>query len=117
MIEEPLIVWVDVSDAGRTSRVPGYVAPLAWLDRCGHLLSRRARLGYRATVLAYYMAGDRPFAVARDLAAGLFQAGVPPRVIFRQALRAYLPRGLYRYLVDATVRLMGSAQTHRSIPD
>lgn len=117
MIDEPLIVWVDISEAGRTSRVPGYAAPLAWLDRCGPLLSRRARLGYRATVLAYYMAGDRPFTAARDLAAGLFQAGVPPRVILRQALRAYLPREFYRRLVDATVRFMGSARTHRSLPD
>ncbi|MFO1132248.1 MAG: glycosyltransferase [Hyphomicrobiales bacterium] len=117
MIEEPLIVWVDISDAGRTSRVPGYTAPLAWLDRCGPLLSRRARLGYRATVLAYYMAGDRPFTAARDLAAGLLQAGVPPRVILRQALRAYLPRGLYRRLVDGAVRFIGSTRTHRSLPD
>lgn len=113
MIEEPLIVWVDASEAGRTSRVPGYAAPLTWLDRCGHLLSTRAMLGYRATVLAYYMAGDKPFTVARDLAAGLFRAGVPPRVIFRQALRAYLPRGLYRRLVDTTVRAMGQAGPRR----
>lgn len=111
MIEEPLIVWVDALEAGRTSRVPGYVAPLSWLERCGHLLSPRAVLGYRATVLAYYMAGDKPFTVARDLAAGLFRAGVPPRIILRQALRAYLPRGLYRKLVDTLVRAMGQSRT------
>ena len=113
MIEEPLIVWVDASEAGRTSRVPGYLAPLSWLDRCGHLLTRRAMLGYRATVLAYYMAGDKPFTVARDLAAGLFQAGVPPKIIARQALRAYLPRGLYRRLVDTMVRTIGQASPKR----
>jgi hypothetical protein len=107
MIEEPLGIWVDASEAGRTSRVSGYQAPLAWLDRCGHLLSPRAMLGYRATVLSYYMAADKPFTVARDLAAGLFRGGVPPRIILRQALRAYLPRGLYRRLVDTTVRAFG----------
>jgi hypothetical protein len=63
------------------------------------------------------MAGDRPFTVACDLAAGLFRAGVPPQVILRQALRAYLPRGLYRRLVDATVRFIGGARTRRSLPD
>ena len=113
MIEEPLVVWVDTSEAGRTSRVPGYLAPQSWLDRCGHLLSHRALLGYRATVLAYYMAGDKPLTVARDLAAGLFQAGVPPRIILRQALRAYLPRGLYRRMVDTVVWAMGSVRQIR----
>lgn len=113
MIEDPLIIWVDASEVGRTSRVPGYLAPLSWLDRCGHLLSRRALLGYRATVLAYYMAGDKPFTVARDLAAGLLQAGVPPRVILRQALRAYLPRGVYRRMVDTMVWAMGNARPGR----
>ena len=107
MIEEPLVIWVDVSEVGRTSRAPGYGAVLTWLDRCGHMLSKSAVQGYRATVLAYYMAGDRPFTVARDLAIGLFRAGVPARVIARQALRAYLPRGTYRRVVNAFVRIKG----------
>lgn len=108
MIEEPLVIWVDISEAGRTSRVPGYAPVLFWLDRCGHLLSPKAAQGYRATVLAYYMASAKPFTVARDLAIGLLQAGVPPRVIARQALRSYLPRGLYRNMVNLLVRLGGS---------
>jgi len=107
MIEEPLIVWVDVSEQGRTSRTPGYGAVLEWLERCGHLLSRRADLGYRATVLAYYMAKDRPLLAARDLAVGLFAAGVPFSVIARQTLRAYLPRGAYRRMVNTIVRVLG----------
>jgi glycosyltransferase involved in cell wall biosynthesis len=107
MIEQPLIVWVDISEAGRTSRTPGYAAILGWLDRCGHLLSPRAVRGYRATVLAYYMAGDRPLAAARDLAIGLILAGVPLRVVARQALRAYLPRQFYRNLVNTFVRNYG----------
>ena len=107
MIEEPLAIWVDVSEAGRTSRVPGYEPILFWLDRCGHLLSRKARLGYRATVLAYYMAKDKPVTALRDLAAGVFIAGVPPRIIARQALRSFLPRELYRKMVNMVVRYMG----------
>jgi glycosyltransferase involved in cell wall biosynthesis len=107
MIEEPLAIWVDVSEAGRTSRVPGYEPILFWLDRCGHLLSRKARLGYRATVLAYYMAKDRPVTVLRDLAAGAFVAGVPPRIIARQALRSFLPRDFYRKIVNMVVRYLG----------
>ena len=107
MIEQPLIIWVDISEVGRTSRTPGYSAVLEWLDRCGPMLSRSAAQGYRATVLAYYMARHKPLVSARDLAIGLFMAGVPPRVIARQALRAYLPRGFYRNLANAVVRFAG----------
>jgi glycosyltransferase involved in cell wall biosynthesis len=108
MIEEPLVIWVDISESGRTSRTPGYRPVLAWLDRCGHMLSVSARQGYRATVLAYYMASDRPLTAARDLAVGLFGAGVPPRVIARQALRAYLPRAFYRKVANTVVWLSGN---------
>jgi glycosyltransferase involved in cell wall biosynthesis len=107
MIEEPLAIWVDVSEAGRTSRVPGYEPILFWLDRCGHLLSKKALLGYRATVLAYYMAKDKPVTVMRDLVAGALVAGVPPRIIARQALRSFLPREFYRKIVNMVVRYWG----------
>ena len=108
MIEEPLVIWVDVAETGRTSHLPGYAPVLAWLDRCGHMLSGPALMGYRATVLAYYMARARPLTVARDLAYGLFRAGVPPRIIARQAMRAYLPRKFYRHMVNSVVWLGGN---------
>lgn len=103
MIDECLSVWTDQSELNRTSRHPGYAAPIAWLERNGHLLSTRAQLGYRATVLAYYLAKERPFTALRDLAAGLFRAGVPPLIVARQFLRCFVPRDLYRRLVDTFV--------------
>ena len=106
MLDRPLTIWTDRAEAGRTSRTPGYRAPLAWLDRTGPLLSARARRGYRATVLAYDMARYRPLTVAYDLARG-WMAGVPARVVARHALRAYLPRGAYRWLVDRVVDRRG----------
>src|SRR3546814_7612120 len=72
----------------------------SWLDRCGHMLTNRARRGYRATVLAYHMAPIRPVAAIKDLAVGMVAGGVPPRVIARQVLRSYLPKPLYRSLVN-----------------
>lgn len=111
MIEEPLTIWVDVMEGGRTSRTSGYEAPLLWLTKSKHLLTRRAELGYRATVLAYYLAKDRPFTVFKDLVAGLILARVPLRVILRQLLRSCLPREIYRKLVNGFVARRGQDNT------
>lgn len=110
MVEEPLTVWLDATEAGRTSYVRGYETSLDWLDRCGHMLTDRARRGYRATVLAYHMAPVRPLAALRDLVVGLFAGGVPPRVVARQLLRSFLPKPLYRSLVNRFVLRFGKGE-------
>jgi glycosyltransferase involved in cell wall biosynthesis len=107
MIEQPLAVWNDAAEGGRTSRTPGHEAPLAWLERSRPLLSRKAYLGYRATVLAYYLAKAKPWTALRDLFLGWLLAGVPLKVVLRHALRAYLPRRCYRQVVDLFVRAAG----------
>ncbi|UHQ18466.1 glycosyltransferase family 2 protein [Lysobacter sp. KIS68-7] len=103
MLDRPLIVWLDASEVGRTSRHAGTRAPVEWIERNAHLLTQRAQAGYRATVLAYYQPKSRALRVASDFVAGL-RAGVPPKVIARQALRFVLPRSWYRTLVDTFVR-------------
>ena len=110
MIERPLTVWLDASEAGRTSYVKGYETSLDWLERCGHMLTNRARRGYRATVLAYHMAPIRPVVALRDLAMGMLAGGVPPKVVARQVLRSYLPKPLYRSLVNGFVVRFGKAE-------
>jgi len=107
MIERPLATWLDVGTIGRTSHVAGHEAPLAWLGRTGHLLSPRARLGYRATVLAYYLARERPFTAARDLLRAWALGRVPARIIARNAMRAFVPARTYRRMVDAFVARKG----------
>lgn len=108
MLERPLTVWNDRCEAGRTSRTPGHAAPLAWLARARPLLGSRAYRGYRATVLAYDLARHQPVTAAVDLVRG-WAAGVPARVVLRQALRAYLPRRAYRWLVDRAVSWRGAS--------
>jgi glycosyltransferase involved in cell wall biosynthesis len=110
MIERPLTVWLDATEAGRTSYVRGYETSLDWLNRCGHLLTRRARHGYRATVLAYHMAPVRPIASFRALLFGLLFGRVSPRILARQVLRSYLPKPLYRSLVNRFVHRFGKAE-------
>lgn len=108
MIAEPLTVWLDASEAGRTSYEKGYESSLTWLTRCGHLLTPKARRGYRATVLAYHMGRVKPLSATKDLLLGWLLGGVPAGVIARQALRAYLPTGTYRALVNRFVARYGS---------
>lgn len=110
MIEEPLVVWNDISEAGRASRTSGHEAPLKWLERSRHLLTRKAYLGYRATVLAYYLAGDHPMRTAKDLFVGCAVAGVSWKVTLRQIARAYLPRNTYRSLVNRFVAARGKGE-------
>ena len=76
------------------------------LDAALQLFSRH---GYRATVLAYHMAPIRPIATIRELVRGLLFGGVPPRILARQLLRSYLPKSLYRSLVNQFVHRFGQA--------
>lgn len=106
-IEQPLTVWVDQTEVGRTSRTSGYRAPIEWLDRSQGLMTERAIKGYKATVLFYYMAKSKPLTSLVYLLQGWVQAGVPTKVIMRQLLRGFFPRKLYRWLVDNFVSIKG----------
>jgi glycosyltransferase involved in cell wall biosynthesis len=107
MLPEPLTVWVDASEADRTSRHAGHEAPMAWLERTRPLLTPRAEMGYRATVLAYYLSAARPTLALRYILQGWWSAGVPGRIAARQLARSFVPRRAYRRLVNGFVALRG----------
>ena len=108
MIEEELAVWQDVTEQDRTSRTAGYAQPMAWLAANENCLTEKAIIGYRSNILAYFAASERPWWAAYLLLAGL-KAGIDSRIVARQALRCFLPRGIYRSLVDAFVGFRGRA--------
>jgi glycosyltransferase involved in cell wall biosynthesis len=105
-VPERVVIWRDVTDAGRTSHIGGLAASLRFLEKNRHLMSWRARLGYRANVLAFDLAKERPLVALRDLALGLI-AGVSPVVIGRQFLRTFMPRDSYRKLVNRYAAVAG----------
>ncbi|MCV7269130.1 glycosyltransferase family 2 protein [Mycolicibacterium doricum] len=115
MIDEPLIIWRDATEIGRTSRHSGASGLLVWLDKNQSLLTRKAFLGYRATVVAVFRPKWQFPVVARDLILGMLIARVPIRVTLRQSLRFALPRSVYRRLVDLVVRLRGRALDDHSV--
>ena len=104
MVEAPLSVWTDAVDVHRTSARRHPEAAAAWLTRSGDRLTRRARHGYRVTVLAFELAPTRPWAAAWHLLDGGIRGRVALAVVARQVLRCFLPRRRYRRLVDAIVR-------------
>jgi hypothetical protein len=55
------------------------------------------------------MAPIKPVVAIKDLAVGMVAGGVPPKVIARQVLRSYLPKPLYRSLVNGFVLRFGKA--------
>lgn len=114
MIDRPLSIWLDQTETGRTSRVRGYEAPLEWLARSRPLLSRSAELGYRANVLAYFMAHDRPFTSMADIVRGWLIGGVRWQLALRQVLRCYLPRSWYRQAVDMFISARRSSVADES---
>jgi glycosyltransferase involved in cell wall biosynthesis len=107
MIEAPLVIWKDVSEENRTSRHAGADAPTRWLERARPLMSERAAHGYRATVLAYYVAPERPWRALAHIVVGGARGRVGARVLARQLLRCFLPRRTYRAIVNAFVRRRG----------
>lgn len=111
MIEKPLTMWSDVSGHARLSQEPHSDSPSLWLSKMKDRLPKRIERGYRVTILANYLAHRRPFAVARDLLAGWLLAGVPWRVVARQAVRSFMPKNLYRRLVNSYLRHNGLVLT------
>lgn len=107
MVNEPLTIWFDDTEAGRTSYVKGYETSLNWLYRAEPILTEKAKIGYRATVLAYHMGPVKPFIAMRDLFNGWMYGGVSTRVTARQVLRAFLPRSFYRSMVNSFVSKFG----------
>jgi glycosyltransferase involved in cell wall biosynthesis len=114
MIDEPLTVWTDVTEANRVSRQTGYEAPAAWLEAARTSMSPRAYHGYRATVLAYYAAERHPLLGLRHLATGSLRGRVPPIIVARQFARSFLPRHTYRRVVDGVLALLGGRRSARS---
>lgn len=108
MYPEPLSIWNDVSEAGRTSRERGYEQPEHWLRSHEHLLTSEEIAGFRATSLAYYYGWHRPGAATSAIIGGL-SAGVPLPILVRQFGRTFLPRAWYRSAVDSFVKLFGDS--------
>lgn len=109
MVDEPLVVWRDITEAGRTSRTSGYEAPMQWLRKFDRRMSKRAVRGYRATVLAYYMGSERPLLAGYYLLDGLARARVPLPIVLRNAARTFIPRDTYRKIVNRFVAARGKA--------
>ena len=107
MVSSPQSIWIDQSELGRTSRHRGYEAPLAWLKQAAPLMTKRAVIGYRATTLAYYMAQQKPFLATYYILNGFLRGGVPLSITIRQLLRAFVPRSVYRRMVNFFVRNAG----------
>lgn len=113
MIDEPLVIWCDLTEENRTSRFSGYEAPTAWLENAKGFLTPKATQGYRATVLAYYLAKQHPLLASRYLLSGLLLAGVPARIIARQFARCFVPPSAYRKMVNIVVRHHGVQRAAR----
>jgi glycosyltransferase involved in cell wall biosynthesis len=111
MIEKPLTLWSDVSGHARLSQEPTSDSPFVWLRKMRGTLPKRIERGYRVTILANYLAHRRPLTVIRDLFVGWMLAGVPWRVVARQAVRSFMPKALYRTLVNSYLRSNGLVLT------
>jgi glycosyltransferase involved in cell wall biosynthesis len=106
MLDRPGSIWVDKSEAGRTSRTKGFEQPQRWLDQHIALMREDEIAGYRATSLAYYWAWQKPGSAIMAFYRG-WRAGVSSRIIIRQMARTFLPRGFYRWAVDTFVANFG----------
>lgn len=112
MLTTPLTIWRDVTEVGRTSRTSGAAQPQAWLKANQALMTPRAVAGFKSTVLAYHLARESRSGALALLWAGLV-AGVAPGIIARQMLRCFVPRSIYRNMVDRFVEFFGTTASSR----
>jgi glycosyltransferase involved in cell wall biosynthesis len=113
-IPRPLAIWTDRGHAGRTSHKPGAAAPLRWLAKSEALLTRRALVGYRATVLSYYLAKERPKQAVLDILQARRELGFGWGRTLRLLLRALLPQAAYRRLVDTFIDLKAGRRANEA---
>ncbi|MBO9099415.1 MULTISPECIES: glycosyltransferase family 2 protein [unclassified Rhizobium] len=114
MIDDPLTIWSDITGQGRLSQEANSQSPFIWLEKMRGTLSKRVERGYRATILANYLAPHRPFLAAYDILVGVLLSGVPFGVGARQAMRSFLPQKFYRRLVNRYVRARGRNRDNNS---
>jgi len=112
-IDEPLYVWNDKTRANRVSLGPLRRHMEEWFEKSSSMMTQRARIGYRASVLSYELGWSKPFAVASYLAGGVFRAGIPLRNACQMALRAYLPAPAYRAIISGLFFAFGQKEKER----
>ena len=107
LLDEPLVIWSDQSDANRTSKQRGLEDTDRWIAKSGRLFTAKAAAGFRATAYAYLLSPKAPLVALWYIGVALLTRSVPVRVGTRQLLRCFLPRKFYRRLANALVTRLG----------
>lgn len=103
-VHEPLTEWLDCTYQGRVSHNNHADALETWLSENKPILSSRAYFGFRANILSYEIAKQRPIQAAIDIAKGVLFGGVSPKRAMHSAARAFIPRSIYRRMVDFSLK-------------
>lgn len=106
-VEEELSIWMDRDSVGRVGHSRHGTVLSDWFSRRRHLMTPRARAGYRATVLSYEIAHDQPVRAAGYILQGVLRGGVSPKNGLRFAARALLSSSTFRKLVRTALRSGG----------
>ena len=115
-IDEPLSIWFDVPQEGRSADYRGDLKAAYKNFRTWGLLSERGRYAYEGTVGAFHTAPIDRLAALRMLLAGPLKGGVKLPVTGRQFVRCFLPRKIYHQLVGAVLGLKKSLRKTPGTP-
>lgn len=115
-IEEPLSIWFDVPQKGRSADYRGDLEAAYKNFRTWKLLSERGRYAYEGTVGAFHTAPVDRAAAMRMLLNGLLKGDVKLAVTGRQFIRCFLPRTIYHKLVGAALEITKNVRKSRSTP-
>ena len=103
-IDEPLSIWTDKTSQNRVSHVNCGSDLESWLIYSKEKISSRAYYGFRANILSYEIAATQPIRTIIDLLNGFFFGGTSINRTFHSAARAFMPRRIYRHLVDIVLK-------------
>lgn len=104
-IDEPLSIWFDVPQEGRSADYRGDLKQAYKGFRTWGLLSERGRYAYEGTVGAFHTAPFNRMAALRMLLNGPLKGDVKLSVTGRQFIRCFLPRAFYHRLVGAVLEM------------
>lgn len=107
MKNKPSVIWNDVATTDRVSSSPAYEPMLDWIEQVRPLIGSRAYYAFRGSHIARLAAGSNRILAIQLLLQALIRFAMPFKLAVKSIVQVFLPRRLYRKLLDWLIKTVG----------
>lgn len=107
MKHEPSVIWNDQDSTNRVSSNPAYEPMLDWSEQVRPLIGSRAYYAFRGSHIARLAASSNRILAVQLLLQALIRFAMPFKLALKSIVQVFLPRRLYRKLLDRLIKSVG----------